>query len=83
MRIDTVRLLLSAFALAAVATGMAAGAALSQVHVDGYTRGNGTYVQPHVRTYPDGNPYNNYGSFRRNNFAAPQPMSPYNPYGPR
>jgi hypothetical protein len=28
--------------------------------VRGYYRRNGTYVQPHYRTNPDGNPYNNY-----------------------
>lgn len=28
--------------------------------VRGYTRRNGTYVQPHYRTNPDGNPHNNY-----------------------
>ena len=28
--------------------------------VRGYYRQNGTYVQPHYRTNPDGNPYNNY-----------------------
>lgn len=32
----------------------------SQVHVSGYYRKNGTYVQPHYRSSPDGNPYNNY-----------------------
>ncbi len=32
----------------------------SQVHVKGYYRRNGTYVQPYVRSSPDGNPYNNY-----------------------
>jgi hypothetical protein len=31
-----------------------------QTHVRGYYRSNGTYVQPHYRTTPDGNPYNNY-----------------------
>jgi len=31
----------------------------AQVHVDGYFRQNGTYVQPYTRGYPDGNPYNN------------------------
>ncbi len=36
------------------------GLALAQVRVDGYYRRDGTYVQPHVRTVPDGNPYNNY-----------------------
>lgn len=29
------------------------------VHVDGYTRSDGTYVEEHYRTLPDGNPYNN------------------------
>jgi hypothetical protein len=32
----------------------------AQVNVRGYFRRDGTYVQPHVRTAPDGNPYNNY-----------------------
>jgi|TARA_B100001964_G_C13749145_1_gene386650 hypothetical protein len=30
------------------------------VYVKGYYRSNGTYVQPHYRSAPDGNPYNNY-----------------------
>lgn len=30
------------------------------VSVRGYYRSNGTYVQPHERSAPDGNPYNNY-----------------------
>lgn len=33
---------------------------LAQVHVRGYYRSNGTYVQPHYRSSPDGNPYNNW-----------------------
>jgi len=32
------------------------------VHVRGYTRKNGTYVQPHYRSAPDGNPYNNWST---------------------
>jgi hypothetical protein len=32
----------------------------AQVRVRGYYRSNGTYVQPYVRSSPDGNPYNNY-----------------------
>jgi hypothetical protein len=32
----------------------------AQVKVKGYYRKNGTYVQPHYRSNPDGNPYNNY-----------------------
>ena len=31
-----------------------------QVHVKGYTKKNGTYVQPYIRSTPDKNPYNNY-----------------------
>lgn len=34
--------------------------AYSQVKVKGYTRKDGTYVKPHVRSNPDGNPYNNW-----------------------
>lgn len=30
------------------------------VHINGYFRSNGTYVQPHYRSAPDGNPYNNW-----------------------
>src|SRR5439155_18849094 len=37
--------------------GRSAGGA---VHVRGYFRKDGTYVSPHVRSYPDGIPYNNY-----------------------
>lgn len=33
---------------------------IAQVHVRGYYRKDGTYVQPHYRSSPDGNPYNNY-----------------------
>ncbi|WP_420150234.1 peptidoglycan-binding domain-containing protein [Spirosoma sp.] len=33
---------------------------IAQVHVRGYYRSNGTYVQPHYRSNPDGNPYNNW-----------------------
>jgi hypothetical protein len=35
---------------------------VSQVRVKGYYRKDGTYVQPHVRSNPDGNPYNNYST---------------------
>jgi hypothetical protein len=34
--------------------------AIAQVKVKGYYRKDGTYVQPHYRSSPDGNPYNNY-----------------------
>lgn len=32
----------------------------AQVRVRGYFRRDGTYVQPHMRSAPDGNPYNNW-----------------------
>lgn len=34
--------------------------ALAAVSVRGYFRSNGTYVAPHMRSSPDGNPYNNW-----------------------
>ncbi len=34
----------------------------ADVHVRGYTRKDGTYVQPHYRSNPDGNPYNNWST---------------------
>lgn len=34
--------------------------ALADVWVNGYTRSDGTYVQGHYRSSPDGNPYNNW-----------------------
>lgn len=33
----------------------------SDVYVNGYTRSNGTYVQPYVRSSPDAYKSNNYG----------------------
>jgi hypothetical protein len=34
----------------------------AQVHVRGYTRKDGTHVQPHMRSVPDHNPYNNWST---------------------
>jgi hypothetical protein len=31
-----------------------------QVHVKGYTKSNGTYVEPHTRSSPNSSPYDNY-----------------------
>lgn len=36
---------------------------IAQVKVKGYVKKDGTYVQPHVRTKPDGYKYNNYSSY--------------------
>lgn len=35
------------------------------VTVSPYTRRDGTYVRGHIRTAPDGNPYNNFSYGRR------------------
>lgn len=32
------------------------------VHVNGYFRDDGTYVEEHFRTAPDGNPFNNFST---------------------
>jgi hypothetical protein len=37
--------------------------AYADVYVRGYSRGNGTYVQPHYRSNPDGNRYNNWSTY--------------------
>lgn len=42
--------------------GDLAGGTVRPVAVQGYCRGNGTYVAPHYRTAPDGNPYNNWST---------------------
>ena len=49
-------------ALAILVTTAAAfnTSANASVNVQGYFKGNGTYVMPHIRTNPDGNPYNNF-----------------------
>jgi hypothetical protein len=39
-----------------------ANVAFAQVHVRGYYNSNGTYVQPHYRSSPDRNPYNNWST---------------------
>lgn len=34
------------------------------VYVDGYVKGNGTYVAPHIRSNPDSSEYNNYSYWK-------------------
>jgi opacity protein-like surface antigen len=64
-----IRFLLAAL-VATTLLSLAASAALAQsVYTRGYYRSNGTYVQPHYSSRPDGNTFNNYGT--RGN---------YNPY---
>ncbi len=52
------RLLIAAL----VALGIAGSAYAGDTWVNGYYRGDGTYVQGHYRSAPDGNPYNNYST---------------------
>jgi len=37
------------------------GVSYADVYVHGYTKSNGTYVAPHVRSSPDAYKWNNYG----------------------
>lgn len=46
--------------------------------VSGYYRRDGTHVQPHYRTNPDGNPYNNY-NFPENYNPNTGRITPGNP----
>jgi len=39
----------------------ASSVALADSNVRGYTRSDGTYVQPHIRSSPDSSKANNYG----------------------
>ena len=45
---------------ATVSAGVMASTASADVFVNGYLKGNGTYVQPHFRSSPDAYLYNNY-----------------------
>jgi hypothetical protein len=55
LEIEMKRIVLAFAALAALATAADAGS------VNGYFRRDGTYVQPHFRSNPDGYCFNNYG----------------------
>ena len=48
--------------IASAALGLMISAASADEFVSGYFRQNGTYVQPHMRSSPDGNPFNNYST---------------------
>jgi len=41
---------------------MTAGIALADVYVQGYTKANGTYVQPHYRSSPNSTTYDNWST---------------------
>ncbi len=74
----------SILALAIVA-GLSTGA-YADTYVNGYYRQDGTYVEPHHRTNPDGNRFNNYSTQGNTNPYTGQAgtVNPYtnsNPYG--
>ena len=70
--------------------------AIADTHVKGYTKSNGTYVEPHYRSSPNSNTYDNYGTKGNSNpytgqqgTQNPEPsnqyqplqIEPYKPYG--
>ena len=87
-------LVLSLLAMALLS--LTASLSLAQsVYTRGYYRSNGTYVQPHYSSRPDGNLYNNYGTQGNINpytgaagtrspypsYSTPTYRSPYSTYG--
>lgn len=78
---STIRLALGLFALFSFS-------AIAQVHVNGYTRKDGTYVAPHMRSSPNQTKTDNYSTLGNLNPYTGQPgtRNPYsspstNPYG--
>ena len=68
----------------ATALILSVGAASAQVHVNGYTKKDGTYVAPHERTAPDSTKLNNYSTqgnvnpyTGRAGTVSPEPSSTY------
>jgi hypothetical protein len=77
-------------AAAAALFGMTLADASADQYVNGYTRRDGTYVQPHYQTSPNATPYDNYSTRGNINPYTGQPgtQSPYggsslgaSPYG--
>lgn len=66
--------------LAAILVTFGSGA-FAQVHVKGYTRSNGTYVAPYVRSSPDHSIYNNYSTIPNVNPYTGK-AGTVNPYAP-
>ena len=74
--------MLKKIVILAAAIAMAAPAA-AQVSVRGYYRSDGTYVQPHYRSRPDSNPYNNWSTRGNVNpyTGSAGTRNPYSGYG--
>jgi hypothetical protein len=71
---------------------LTSASAFAQVYVQPHVRSDGTAVQGHYRSNPDGNPYNNYssrgnvnpytgkvGTVDPNQFYSPKPAPSYTP----
>jgi hypothetical protein len=69
------------FSLMALAGLLAASTVSAQVHVRGYTRKDGTYVAPYVRTAPDSTILNNYSTYPNVNPYTGR-VGTVNPYAP-
>ena len=70
------------FALFTLIALLATASADAQVWVDSYTRSDGTYVQGHYRSSPDGNPYNNYSTKGNTNpYTGRKGYTPPSNYG--
>lgn len=50
------------FLIGTIVPFVSVSVAYADTYVNGYTRKDGTYVQPHYRSSPDGNPYNNWST---------------------
>ena len=68
------RPMLMLFAFLAFSVMLTAPALADDVYVNGYTRKDGTYVRPHVRSAPDSSTSNNYGP-SQNSYELMQPRS--------
>lgn len=62
MKTVIIAAILAAFSTAASAQYLGTGSNPSSHGVSGYTRSNGTYVQPHEATNPNGTQRDNYGT---------------------
>lgn len=68
-------------ALIGIMALLGASAVNAQVHVRGYTRSNGTYVAPYVRSAPDNSIHNNYSTVPNVNPYSGK-VGTVNPYAP-
>ena len=68
-----------------IASFISVSAFANDTYVHGYTKSNGTYVEPHYRTHQDSNPYNNYSTQGNTNPYTEKEgtVDPYKSYQPK